>query len=176
MSTTNTVDQVGATTFTTPTDREVVVTRAFAAPREVVFDAWTKPEHLRRWMLGPPGWTMPVCEVDLRPGGEHRSVWRRATPGNDDPGCGTTGSEIEIREQYREIERPHRLVTTETWGGDWAETLNTMTLTEQAGTTLMACTILYPSKDARDAALKTGMKDGMAVSFDRLDELLRTIA
>src|SRR5207237_4356830 len=68
----------GTVKFTTPTDREIVMTRVFDAPRRLVFEAWTKPEHLPRWLLGPEGWTMPVCEADLRPGGEWHFVWRKS--------------------------------------------------------------------------------------------------
>ena len=161
----STADKVGSTTFTTPSDREIVMTRVFDAPRALVFDAWTKPEHVRKWMLGPDGWTMPVCEIDLRPGGIWRFVWRRED-----------GSEMEMRGVYKEVMRPERVVHTEAWGGDWPETLNTLTLTEQNGKTTSTSTILYPSKEARDAAMQTGMKDGASVSFDRRAEYLRTAA
>ena len=154
-----------ATSFTTPSDREVAVTRVFNAPRRLVFDAWTNPEHLPHWMLGPEGWTMPVCEVDLRPGGGWHFVWRKSD-----------GSEMEMRGVYKEVAPPERLVSTESWGGDWPETLNTLVLSEENGKTTSTLTIRYPSKEARDAALKTGMKDGMNESFDRLAEHLRTMA
>jgi uncharacterized protein YndB with AHSA1/START domain len=148
-------------TVTMPTDREVAITRVFDAPRRLVFEAWTSPEHLPHWMLGPEGWTMPVCEIDLRPGGSWHFVWRRSD-----------GTEMGMHGVYREITPPERLVCTESWGGNWPETLNTLVLTEEAGKTTATLTILYPSKDARDAALQTGMKDGVAVSFDRLAEYL----
>lgn len=165
MSATSTSVRPGVTSFTTPSDRELLMTRAFDAPRELVFDAWTSPQHLPRWLLGPSGWTMPVCEVDLRPGGAWRFVWRR-----------TDGNEMGMTGEYREVLRPERLVFTERWGGDWPETLNTLVLVEERGRTTMALTVLYPSKDARDAAIKTGMKDGVSVSFDRLAEILPTMA
>jgi uncharacterized protein YndB with AHSA1/START domain len=154
-----------ATTFTTPSDREIRMTRLFDAPRRLVFEAWTNPKHLPRWMLGPEGWTMPVCEIDLRPGGAWHFVWRRSD-----------GTEMEMRGVYREITPPQRLVNTESWGGDWPETINTLMLSEKDGKTTMSQTVLYPSKEARDAALKTGMKDGASVSFDRLADYLRTMA
>ena len=160
-----TASSVGATTFTTPSDTEVAMTRVFDAPRALVWEAWTSPEHLPHWMLGPGGWTMPVCEVDLRPGGAWHFVWR-----------GPNGAEMEMRGVYQEITPPERFVNTESWGGDWPETLNTMTLSEENGKTTMTCTVLYPSKEARDAALETGMKDGASVSFDRLAAYLRTLA
>ena len=160
-----TANKVGSTTFTTPSDREVVMTRVFDAPRSLVWEAWTNPEHVPQWLLGPEGWTMPVCEIDLRPGGEWHFVWRR-----------TDGTEMEMRGEYREITPPERLVCTESWGGDWPETLNTLILTEEDGKTTMTQTVLYPSKDARDAALGTGMEEGASQSFDRLAEHLRTMA
>jgi uncharacterized protein YndB with AHSA1/START domain len=151
-----------ALAVTTPTDREIVMTRVFDAPRRLVFEAWTSPEHLPHWMLGPEGWTMPVCEIDLRPGGAWHFVWRRAD-----------GTEMGMHGAYREIKPPERLVSTESWGGDWPETLNTLVLSEENGKTTVTLTVLYPSKEARDAALKTGMKEGVAASFDRLAEYLR---
>ena len=151
----------GAMQIRTPNDRGVVVTRIFSAPRKLVWEAWTTPKHLSKWMLGPEGWTMPVCEVDLRPGGVHRCVWRREN-----------GSEMEISGKYLEVVSPERLVMTERWGGDWPETVDTLVLTESNGATTAVLTILYPSKEARDAALKTGMEDGMGVSFDRLERYL----
>jgi uncharacterized protein YndB with AHSA1/START domain len=160
-----TADTVGSTTFTTPSDREVVMTRVFDAPRTLVFDAWSKPEHVQQWMTGPEGWTMPVCEIDFRPGGEWHFVWRRED-----------GSEMSMRGVYREIVRPERVVHTESWGGDWPETVNTHVLAEENGKTTSTITILYPSKEARDAALQTGMKDGASVTFERLAEYLRKLA
>src|SRR5258707_7376570 len=138
---------------TTPSEREIAITRVFNAPRRLVFEAWTNPQHVPRWMLGPEGWTMPVCEIDLRPGGAWHFVWRRAN-----------GTQMEMRGVYREIVPPDRLVSTESWGGDWPETVNTLTLSEENGRTTAVLTITYPSKDAREAATQTGMKDGMAKS------------
>ena len=156
-------EQMGATTFTTPSDRELVMTRVFDAPRRLVWEAWTSPEHLPQWMLGPSGWTMPVCEIDLRPGGAWHFVWRHAD-----------GRAMAMRGVSREVVPPERLVSTESWGGDWPETINTLVLTEEEGKTTITQTVLYPSKEARDAALGTGMKAGVSLSFGRLDEYLRT--
>lgn len=161
----STASKVEATTFTTPSDREIAMTRVFDAPRRLVFEAWTSPEHVPHWMLGPEGWTMPVCEIDLRPGGAWRFVWRRSN-----------GTEMEMHGEYREVTPPERLVSTEWWGGDWPETINTLTLSEEGGKTTMTQTVLYPSKEARDAAFQTGMKDGASQSFDRLEEYLRAMA
>jgi uncharacterized protein YndB with AHSA1/START domain len=154
-----------ATTFTTPTDREIVMTRVFDAPRQLVWDAHTKPEHLPNWMTGPSGWTMPVCEIDLRPEGAFRFGWRRSE-----------GGEMEIHGVYKEVSPPDRLVSTESWGPDWPETINTLVLSEEDGKTRLTVMVLYPSKEARDAALETGMKDGASESFERLAEYLRTLA
>lgn len=158
-------NEIGVTTYTTPSDREIVITRVFDAPRRLVWTAWTDCEHLPNWMLGPEGWTMPICEIDLRPGGTHRSVWRRED-----------GTEMEIRGVYQEVDAPRRLVYTESWGGDWPETTDTLVLTEADGRTIARLTMLHVSKEARDAALETGMKEGMSLGFDRLDAYLPTIA
>ena len=152
-----TADKVGETTFATPSDTEIEITRVVAAPRALVFDAWTKPEHITQWMLGPPGWTMPVCEVDLRPGGAWHFAWRMAD-----------GNEMEMRGVYREVSPPERLVSTESWGGDWPETVNTVTFDEEAGRTTVVITVSFESREARDAALGTGIKRGLNMNFDRL--------
>ena|SRR5690349_6194585 len=157
--------KVGETTYTTPSDRELVTTRAFDAPRDLVWEAWTSPEHLPKWLLGPEGWTMPVCESDLRVGGAWHFVWRSEADGSE---MGMTG-------EYREITPPERLVSTQSWGGDWPETLNTLVFTEVDGRTIMTQTILYPSQAARDEALATGMQQGMDAGFSRLDAYLRTL-
>jgi uncharacterized protein YndB with AHSA1/START domain len=147
----------GSTTFTTPSDVEIAMSRVFDAPRRLLWDAWTSPEHLPHWMTGPEGWTMPVCEIDLRPGGAWHFVWRRAN-----------GTEMAMEGKYLEVEPPVRLVTTEAWGKEWPETVNTLTLVEANGRTTMTQTMRYPSKAARDAAFQTGMQDGASTSFERL--------
>ena len=157
--------RVGETTYTTPSDRELVTTRAFDAPRDLVWEAWTSPEHLPNWLLGPEGWTMPVCESDLRVGGAWHFVWQSDADGSE---MGMTG-------EYKEIAPPERLVSTQSWGGDWPETLNTLVFTEEDGLTVMTQTILHPSQEARDAALETGMQQGMDAGFSRLDAYLRTL-
>lgn len=157
-----TTDSVGTTMFTTPSDREIVAMRVFDAPRRLVWEAHTNPAHVPHWMTGPDGWTMPVCEIDLRPGGAWHFVWRQSD-----------GTEMEMRGMYKEVTPPERLVNTESWGGDYAETLNTLVLTEDGGRTTITTTVLYPSKEARDRALGTGMKEGWSQSYDRLDEYLR---
>ncbi len=159
-----TAARTGITTYATPSDREVVVTRVVSAPRPVVFEAFTNTRHVPNWLFGPDGWTMPVCEIDLRPGGTWRYVYRK----ND-------GSEMTMQGSYREVVPPERLVSTESWGPEWPETVNTMVLTEAGGLTTITITVQYPSKEARDAALKTGMKSGMDQSFARLDGMLETL-
>jgi uncharacterized protein YndB with AHSA1/START domain len=148
------------TLFSTPSDREVAWTRSFAAPRERVFRALTEPEHVQRWLLGPDGWTMPICEMDLRVGGEWRYVWR-----NGD------GDEFALQGVFREIERPDRIVYTESMMGS-SETLQTIVLTEEDGITTMVSSLLYGSRAERDAAIATGMEEGTSQSYDRLAEVL----
>ena len=151
----------GTTTYATPSDREVVVTRVVNAPRRLVFAAWTEPRHLQRWLTGPVGWTMPVCEIDLRPGGRWRYVYRKAS-----------GTEMTLTGSVLEVAPPERLVTTESWGPEWPDTVNTLVFTESEGRTTIALTITYVSKEARDAALDTGAMDGMNRAFELLEALL----
>lgn len=143
----------------------IVMKRVFDAPRKLVFEAWTNPEHVSRWMLGPSGWTMPVCEIDLRPGGAWHFVWQHSK-----------GEKMEMRGVYREIVPPERLVATESWGGDWPETVNTLTLAEEDGKTTITQTMLFPSVEARDRAAKSGMEEGVEPSFNRLADVLATMA
>jgi uncharacterized protein YndB with AHSA1/START domain len=156
--------KVGETIYETPSDLELAMIRAFDAPRELLWEAWTSSEHLPRWLLGPEGWTMPVCESDLRVGGAWRFVWRHAD-----------GSEMGMTGEYREITRPERLVSTQSWGDDWPETLNTLVFVEDGERTIVTQTILYPSVEARDAAIATGMQQGIDSGFDRLDDYLKAI-
>jgi len=153
----------GTLKVTTPTDREIAMTRVFDAPRTLVFDALTKPELVRQWMLGPPGWSMPVCEIDLRVGGACRYVWR-----------GPDGAEMGMGGVLREIVPPERIVATEKYDQAWypGEAVGTIVLVEQDGKTTLTQTILYESREARDAVLKTPMEHGVAASYDRLAELL----
>ena len=145
-------------------DREIVMIRAFDAPRRLVFDAQVKPELLKRWLLGPPGWSMPVCEVDLRVGGKYRYVWRRDRD----------GKEMATGGVFREIVPPERLVATEKFDDPWyeGESLVTTVLVEEGGRTTLTQTMLFESREARDAVLKSGMEKGVAISFDRLENIL----
>ena len=153
-------------TVATQGDREVVFTRAFAAPRDLVFDCMTKPELVKRWLLGPPGWTMPVCEIDLRVGGKFRYVWR-----NQD------GRDMGLGGVYQEIAAPERIVHTETFDDDWTggQTLVTSTLSETGGRTTLTTSVLYANDKARQGALVSGMTDGMEYGYSRLDALLETV-
>jgi uncharacterized protein YndB with AHSA1/START domain len=153
--------------MTTPTDREIVMTRVFEASARLLFDAWTKPELLKRWLGVHGDWTMPICEIDLRVGGAYRIVWR-----------GTGGAEMVMRGVYREIVPPERLVQTESFDDPWypGECLDTVVLVEQGGRTTMTFTNLYESREARDIALKSGMDEGVVAAFDTLAELLRSMA
>jgi uncharacterized protein YndB with AHSA1/START domain len=149
--------------LTTQGDREIVMTRAFHAPRRLVFDALTKPELVKRWLIGPPGWSMPVCEIDLQVGGSYRYVWRH-----------TDGKEMGVRGVYRDIVPQERVICTERFDEAWypGEALLTTTLVEQDGKTTLTSTVLYVSKEARDGVLKSGMENGVAASYDRLAELV----
>jgi uncharacterized protein YndB with AHSA1/START domain len=145
-------------------DRELVMTRALNAPRSLVFDAFTKPELVRRWLLGPDGWSMPVCEIDLRVGGTYRYVWR-----ND-----RTGTEMGMGGVYREIVVPERLVSTEKFDEAWylGEAVGTIVFVEQGGKTTVTQTVRYDSRETRDGVLKSPMESGVAASYDRLEALL----
>ena len=159
--------ETGKLKVTTPSDREIVMTRVFDAPRNLVFDAWTKPELVRRWLLGPPGWTMPICEIDLRVGGAYRFEW-----------LGQDGTRMGMGGVYREIVIPERIVNTQLFDEDWTggETLGTLLFTEQGGKTTLSNSVLYSSREARDAALRTPMAEGVEAGYARLDEILPTIA
>jgi uncharacterized protein YndB with AHSA1/START domain len=151
--------------ITTPSDREIAMTRVFDAPRALVFQAWTQPDLVRRWLYGPDDWRLAVCEIDLKVGGKLRFTWQ-----NRD-----NSQKMGLGGIYREIAAPDRMVFTEVWDEDWTggETIVTITFTEQAGRTTMVQTVLYSSRAARDAALKSGVEHGAAQSYDRLAEILR---
>jgi uncharacterized protein YndB with AHSA1/START domain len=154
----------GTLRVTTPSERELVMTRVFEAPRNLVFDALTRPELLRRW-YGPVGWSLVVCEIDLRVGGSWRFVSRRPD-----------GKEVGQGGVYREIAPPERLVNTESWE-DWnpGELLVTAVLVEHGGKTTYTSTVLFPSQEVRDTLLKAGMTNGAAETYDKLAECLASI-
>lgn len=150
-----------------PSDREVRVERSFKAPRELVYRAYSEPKLVQRWMLGPPGWTMPVCEMDLRVGGTYRWRWRS----DEDQ------SEFGFHGVFREVEVGKRVVHTEVYdpageaepGG---EALVTVTFAEANGVTTVTTLIDFGSKEVRDAAVSTGMTEGMELSYQNLDRVL----
>lgn len=152
-------------TVTTPSDHELRITRLLKAPRQLVFDAFTRPALLAQWMIGPDGWTMSVCDVDLRPGGTFRYVWTKA--GGKEMGMGGT---------FVEITPPSRIVHVEVFDEDWTggETRVTTEFVERDGATEMVLTVRYASTAARDGALASGMTSGMEMSYARLDALLAT--
>jgi uncharacterized protein YndB with AHSA1/START domain len=153
------------TTLTTPSDRELVITTVFDAPRRLVFDASTKPEHVKRWW-GPRRFTMTVCEIDLRPGGAWRYVLRDNETGGEDAWSGV----------YREIAPPERVVNTEGWEAlPGHEHLVTTTFDERDGKTTVTSHLLYESKADRDGHLQSGMESGMRESIERLGELVGTL-
>ena len=150
---------------TTPSDREIVLTRLFDAPRRLVFDAMTRPEHVRRWWgLCDDRYSVTVCDIDLRPGGAWRWVGR-----------GPQG-EFAFHGVYREIAPPDRLVFTEIYDPfPDVESVVTQVLTEEGGKTRLTVTALYPSLEVRDSVLKTGMAGGAGISYDRLEDLVREL-
>jgi uncharacterized protein YndB with AHSA1/START domain len=153
----------GALKVTTPSDREIAMTRAFDAPRRLVFDAWTKPELLKRWLGVFGGWSMDACEVDLKVGGRYRFVWR-----------GPDGSKMAMGGVYREVVPGERLVATETFDDPWygGEAVGTTVFVEQGGKTTVTTTVRYASREVRDAVLKSPMESGVAKSYDALDQVL----
>ena len=151
---------------TTPSDREVLMTRVFDAPRALIWDAMTKPDLVKRWLFGPPGWTMVVCDIELRVGGAYRYVWRN-----------TDGGEMGMGGVHREVIHQERIVCTQLFDEDWTggEAVGTLVLTERDDKTTLTNSVLYSSREARDAVLRTPMEQGMAVGYDRLEELLASI-
>jgi uncharacterized protein YndB with AHSA1/START domain len=147
---------------TTPSDLEIRMTRLFDAPRHLVFEAMTKPEHVKRWWgcLGE-GYSVPVCEIDLRPGGAWRFVNRHPK------------GEVAFHGEYREITPPSRIVFTEIFE-EYPDTVSVVTaeLTEERGKTRLTATVRYPSLEVRDAVLATGMAVGAGISYDRLEDLV----
>jgi uncharacterized protein YndB with AHSA1/START domain len=158
---------------TLPSDHEVLVTRSFRAPRDLVYRAYTEPDLVRKWMLGPPGWSMPVCEMDVRPGGKYRWRWRS----NED------GKEFGFHGEFKEVEAPARIVSTEFYdagdvGGDMGNgALITVTLEEESdGSTTLVTRMDFGTKEARNAAVGTGMTGGMEQSYQLLESVLAEIA
>ena len=147
---------------TYPSANAVTVTREFDAPADLVFACHIKPQLLQRWLLGPDGWSMPVCEVAAEVGGTYRYIWRNKADGSE---FGFTGV-------FREVEVPTRVVHTESMIGQPGEALVTTTFTPHGKRTTLSVTMAFDSEAMRDQVLATGMTDGMAISYDRMDELL----
>jgi uncharacterized protein YndB with AHSA1/START domain len=158
------MNNTGTLQVTTPSDREIVLTRVFDAPRSLVFDAMTKPELVKRW-YGCRGWSLVTCEIDLRVGGK----WRYVMHGPDGAKMGQFG-------EYREIARPDRLVSTEAFDEYPGEALATIVLVDHGGKTTFTNTLVYESKQIRDAVIESGMEHGAAETFDQLAEMLASDA
>ena len=150
---------------TTPSDREIALTRLFDAPRELVFEAMTKPEHVRRWWgILDERYSVPICEIDLRPGG----TWRFVGQSPKGP--------FAFHGVYREIKAPERLVFTEIYDPfPDAESVVTSVFTEEGGKTRLTVTALYPSVEVRDSVMNSGMSRGAAISYDRLEDLVQEL-
>jgi uncharacterized protein YndB with AHSA1/START domain len=146
---------------TTPSEREIRVSRTFDAPPALVFECHTNPELVKKWLLGPPGWSMPLCEIDLRAGGSYRYVWR-----NDD-----NGTEFGVQGEYRDVHAPDRIVNVERMDGVPGEVLCTTTFAKAGDGTSFTLTIQFESQELRDGALQSGMIGGMSMSYDRLDDV-----
>jgi uncharacterized protein YndB with AHSA1/START domain len=156
------------TQVTQPSEREVKTVRSFKAPRDLVYKAYTTPELVKRWLLGPPGWTMPVCEMDVRVGGKYRWRWRS----NDGE------KEFGFHGEFKEVNAPARLVHSEYFDpgnldSDMGEgSIITTEFSEDRGITTITVLMDFGNKRARDAAVATGMTDGMEQSYQLLDALL----
>jgi len=148
-------------------DREIHMRREFKAPRALVFEAMTKPELIRRWLFGPPGWEMTVCEVDLREGGKFRYAWRHEK-----------GHGMAMGGTFVEVVPPERIVQTEKFDEAWypGEMTETMELHEEAGRTVVTIRLVYELPEGREAALKTPMAEGMSLGYDRLAAVLEEMA
>jgi uncharacterized protein YndB with AHSA1/START domain len=150
---------------TAPADREIVITRLFDAPKHLVFEAMTKPEHVRKWWgILDDRYSVTVCEIDLRPGGAWRFVGRHPK------------GEVAFRGVYREIQAPDRIVFTEIYEPyPDVESVITSTFTEENGKTRLTSICTYPTLDVRNMVLKSGMEKGAALSYDRLEEVARSL-
>lgn len=158
---------MNALTVTPHGDSAILISRTFNAPRSLVWRAYTEPELVKRWLGVRAGWTLPICEIDLRVGGRYRYVWRKESKDFD---MGMSGT-------YREIEAPDHLICTEQFDDPWylGESLVTATFTEENGQTTLDLLQQFATQEARDGALNSGMARGVGESFDMLAELLPTL-
>ena len=149
--------------ITTPSDEEIRITRSFDAPRMMVWDAYTRPELVQRWLGVMPGWSWAECQMDVREGGRYRWLWR-----------GPEGAELGLSGMYREVVPGERLVSTERYDQSWydGEAVGTVVFTEAQGRTTLVTTLRYGSKQIRDAVLQSPMASGMEAGYTALDELL----
>ena len=146
-------------------DNEIVISRSFAAPPHLVFDALTKPELMKRWLKGPDGWWMDICDVDLRQGGRYRIAW-----------SGPTDQSMEISGEYRTVDRPNRLVSTEQMAGTDHAALSSAVIEARGSETQMTTTMTYPSRETRDQTVASNMAAGIAASHKWLELVLEEIA
>ena len=151
----------------TPSDEEIRITRSFDAPRMMVWDAYTRPELVKRWLGQMPGWSWAQCEMDVREGGKYRWVWR-----------GPEGAELGLGGVYREVVPGERLVSTERYDQQWYEgdAVGTVEFSEANGRTTLVTTLRYASKAVRDAVLQSPATSGMESGYAILDELLASTA
>jgi uncharacterized protein YndB with AHSA1/START domain len=156
--------QTGTLKVSTAGDRGIQMTRMFDAPRELVYEAITTPELVKQWLLGPPGWMMVVCEMDVRVGGQYRYAWRHEE-----------GREMGMGGVFTEVTPPERLVQTEKFDKAWypGEAINVTVLDEVGERTRLTLTVEYESQEARDGVMRSGMESGVETSYDRLAELLK---
>jgi uncharacterized protein YndB with AHSA1/START domain len=156
----------GKLKVTLPSDKEILLSRVFDAPRHLVFEVMTKAEHVRRWWCCMDGFTMPVCEIDLRVGGKYRYVM-----------VGPDGNEVGFRGEYLEIVAPERIVHTEIFEPyPDSPAQVTMTLEERDGKTYYQARVVHDTKEARDMHVASGMEVGANIALDRLEELARSLA
>ena len=152
--------------LSTPTETTIVMTRAFDAPRRLVWQAMFTPDRMRRWMLPPPGWTITTCECDTRVGGALELAWKSAEA---DPA-------MTLRGVFTEVVLHERIVHTETMALGSGQTVGSLVekheFAEQGGVTTMRITQTYASKEARDGALASGMDQGMEACYAQLDAVL----
>ena len=144
-------------------DREIVMTREFNAPKTMLLDAWTKPELVTRWLAGPDGWTMTMCDINLQVGGSYRYEWSHRN-----------GQKMGMGGVYREIVPAERIVATEKFDESWypGGAIVTTRLNEKGGITTVETTVTYDSAEARDGVLRSPMESGMALGYDRLEKML----
>jgi uncharacterized protein YndB with AHSA1/START domain len=154
-------------TVTPKGDREIEIARSFNAPRQLVFDAFSRPEMMKQWFHGPPGWTLVTCTIDLRVGGTYRWEWRNEN-----------GNTMGMGGKYLEVVPPERIVSTEKFDDPWypGEAVGTIVLSEAGGVTRMALTVQYASAEAREAVLRSPMESGLESGYARLDDYLASQA